>query len=491
MMRPLLVVGPPYSGKTEVAETVARYSAQVLLRADASNLESRLVETQWQAAVIELDSDAWLERKTRIIALNRSIVVSVRNIDGHDGTAPAGRDEFASRALWKSATDSFSEAHKVVDYDREKLSSIAVDVMAIWQRCPVAVAVGERSYIVEVGRGITERCCLENLSGQAALLLITDSNVDRLHGARVDSAVQATGARLVKTVFAAGEEQKHLGTLSEIFEQAQRGGVDRSSSVVAVGGGVVTDIAGFAAATWMRGLRWVAFPTTLLGMVDASVGGKTAVDFGEAKNAVGAFWQPSAVVCDVDWLKTESDRNFGSALAEVVKTAIVGDAELFSMLESEGRAIARRDPDLMIDVVRRCVRVKARIVGLDERESGLRAVLNLGHTIGHALEAKGGFGHWLHGEAVSLGLVAALNLGVKLGITAPAIAERVLNVLRSLGLPVGLERSDLMAATELIAHDKKRAGSKLRFVFVKGIGDVNIQWLLLEDLRELVPALAD
>ena len=144
-----------------------------------------------------------------------------------------------------------------------------------------------------------------------------------------------------------------------------------------------------------------------------------------------------------------------------------------------------------MDVVRRCVRVKARIVSRDERESGLRAVLNLGHTIGHALEAKGGFGHWSHGEAVSLGLVAALKLGERLGITPTVIAERVLNLLRSLGLPVGLKGSDLLAATELISHDKKRAGSRLRFVFVKEIGEVSIQWLLLEDLREMMQSLAD
>ncbi len=491
MPRPLLVVGPPYSGKTELAESIARHTGQALLRADATNLESKLIETMRQPAVIEVDSDAWLDRSTRVLALDRSIVVSVGNIDGHHGPAPTSRDQFTSAALWKSAANSFNEAHKVVEYNREKLTSIVGEVVALWQRRPLAVAAGERSYLVEVGRGITEQCCLENLNGHPTLLVITDSNVDGLHGARIANAILATGARLVKTVFAAGEAQKHLGTLSEILEQAQRAGVDRSCSVVAVGGGVVTDIGGFAAAIWMRGLRWVAVPTTLLGMVDASVGGKTAVDFGEAKNSVGAFWQPSAVICDVDWLRTESDRNYRSALAEVVKTSIVGDTELFSMLENEGNSILARDPDLMTDVVRRCVRVKARIVGLDEREGGLRAVLNLGHTIGHALEAKAGFGHRSHGEAVSLGLVAALKLGERLGMTSPAVATRVLNLLRSLGLPVALEGSDLSAATDLIGHDKKRAGSKIRFVFVRGIGDVSIQWLLLEDLREIVPTLAD
>ena len=491
MTRPLLVVGPPHSGKTELAESVARHTGCELLHADAANLDTQLAETARPAAVIEVDSDAWLDRRARVLALDRSVVVSVRNGDGHDGTIPTSHEQFATAALWKNATTSFTEAHKVVDFDREELTSISGEVAALWQRCPVAIAAGERSYVVDVGQGITEQCCLESLIGHTTLLLITDSNVDKLHGTRVAEAIQATGARSVKVVLGAGEEQKHLGTLSEIFDQAQRGGVDRSSSIVAVGGGVVTDIAGFAAAVWMRGLRWVAFPTTLLGMVDASVGGKTAVDFGEAKNAVGAFWQPSAVICDVDWLRTESDRNYSSALAEVVKTAIVGDPELFALLENEGNSIARREPELMIDVVRRCVRVKARIVGLDERESGLRAVLNLGHTIGHALEAKGGFGHWTHGEAVSLGLAAALKLGEQLGITPSDTAARVLKLLRSFGLPVDFERSDLTAATELIGHDKKRAGSKVRFVFVKRVGEVSIQWLVLEDLRETMRTLAD
>jgi shikimate kinase/3-dehydroquinate synthase len=491
MMRPLLVVGPPRPGKSELARSVAELTGRPLIDADTEGLESHLEMRVVQSPIINVKSDVWLNRTTRVMALDRSVVVSVYDSDGHDGTRQALHADSREDRLWDAALPAFREAHRVVQFDPQKLPSLAEEVAAIWRRDPMAVAAGDRSYLVDIGRGIVEERFAALLGRSATILFITDSNVECLHGARIEAALRATGSRAVKVVFAAGEEQKHLTTLGQIFDQAKRGGIDRTSPVIAVGGGVVTDIGGFAAATWMRGLRWISVPTTLLGMVDASVGGKTAVDFGDAKNAVGAFWQPAAVVCDIDWLQTESKRNFISALAEVVKTAIIGDAELFKTLEQERESILQRDPDLLADVVRRCVRVKARIVALDERESGLRAVLNLGHTVGHALEAQGGYGRWTHGEAVSLGLVAALRLGQRLGFTAAEVVCRAVDLLKTLGLPVWLGDTDLIEAAELISYDKKRAGSMLRFVFVKGIGEVNCQSLLLQDLRDLMPFLSD
>ena len=378
MMRPLLVVGPPRSGKSEVAQRLAECTGRSLLVADATNLEAHLAHPVQPAPVIDVSSETWLNRGTRLLALDRCIVVSVRSIDGHDGTLALSDDNSRELSLWKCADVAFCEAHEVVRFERQKLASIVEAISAIWQRDPIAVAVGQRSYVVDIGRGITEQRCKALLGGHATIMLVTDSNVNRLHGVRVDGALLATGSRLVKVVLGPGEEQKHMGTLGVIFEHAQRGGIDRGSPIVGVGGGVVTDVAGFAAATWMRGLRWFALPTTLLGMVDASVGGKTAVDFGEAKNAIGAFWQPKSVVCDIDWLETESVRNYISALSEVIKTAIIGDPSLFAMIEHKSESILARDPDVMVDVVRRCIRVKARIVGLDEREGGLRASLKFG-----------------------------------------------------------------------------------------------------------------
>jgi 3-dehydroquinate synthetase len=248
---------------------------------------------------------------------------------------------------------------------------------------------------------------------------------------------------------------------------------------------------GFAASTWMRGVRWLSIPTTLLGMVDASVGGKTGVDLGAAKNAVGAFWQPSAVLCDVHHLSTEPTRGFISGLAEVVKTALIGDPELFTLLEDNAERVAARDADLTAELVRRSVRVKARIVSCDQRENGLRAVLNLGHTVGHALEAQAGYSALSHGEAVSLGLVAALRLGEALGKTPHDLSERTLSLLRRLGLPATLAGQPLAEATALLGHDKKRAGSSVKFVFARALGQVETQSLALSELRTRVLQLAE
>jgi 3-dehydroquinate synthetase len=221
------------------------------------------------------------------------------------------------------------------------------------------------------------------------------------------------------------------------------------------------------------------------------VGGKTAVDFHTAKNSVGAFWQPAGVICDVDVLRTETDRAFLGALSEVVKTAIIGDPTLFELLEDQAEAVVARDLSVIQEVVDRCVRVKARVVALDERESGIRATLNLGHTIGHALESAGGYTGLTHGEAVSLGLVAALRLGEKKGQTPAELTERVLRLLKKLRLPHHLTREDLGESTQLIGHDKKRAGSSVRFVYARGVGDVVTEAIDLEELVRLTPDLAD
>jgi shikimate kinase/3-dehydroquinate synthase len=444
--------------------------------------------------VIEVSSEAWLDRSVRVACIDRCVVVSVAASRGLGGTLPAARGDCEAK-LWQAAASAFAEAHEVVVVDPKVEPLAAIDaaasrVLRLWQRDPVGVAVGDRSYQIEVGHGMLDARLSDLLVGSASHLVVTDSNVERLYGNRFDRVLLASGARIVKVVFEAGEQQKHLQTLSKIYGAAQAGGIDRSSRVVAIGGGVVTDVAGFAAATWMRGLRWFGVSTTLLGMVDASVGGKTAVDFGEGKNAVGAFWQPSGVVCDTDLLLTESDRNFRSALAEVVKTAVIGDPELFALLESEGHAISERNPALLAEIVRRCVRVKARIVGEDETERGVRATLNLGHTVGHALEAANDYGRWWHGEAVSLGLVAALRIGERLGFTPSEVAQRIVRVQASLGLPTTLDAGELRDAAGLLGHDKKKRGSELRFIVVEDIGRVSDRMIVVEDLREMLPTLA-
>jgi shikimate kinase/3-dehydroquinate synthase len=313
--------------------------------------------------------------------------------------------------------------------------------------------------------------------------------VGPLHADAIENGIELGGVRSATLVLPPGEEHKNTASLERIWSAALAAGADRKSVFVALGGGVVTDVVGFAAATWMRGVRWIGIPTTLLAMVDASVGGKTAIDLKDAKNSVGAFHQPSAVLCDVDHLLTEPVRGYTSALAEVVKTALIGDPELFGLIEQSADAVRARDPELVTELVRRSVRVKARIVGLDERESGFRATLNLGHTIGHALEAYGGYGKLRHGEAISLGLVAALRIGERLGLTARAISDRTIVMLRILGLPVDLHAQPVAKAVDLIGHDKKRAGETIRFIAARAIGRVELHDIRLDELKSLAATL--
>jgi shikimate kinase/3-dehydroquinate synthase len=361
-------------------------------------------------------------------------------------------------------------------------------VLAEWQRDAIAVAAGESSYVVEVGSGLLPR--LAGLTASTSTpLLVTDRNVEPLHAASTRSALGAPARTVAELVLEPGEREKHVGSVDRVWRAALAAGADRKSIFVGLGGGVVTDMTGFAAATYLRGVSWLGVPTTLLAMVDASVGGKTGVDLEQAKNAVGAFWQPRGVLCDTALEATEPLRGYTGALAEVVKTAIIGDRELFELLEREQAAVRARDPGMVAEMVRRSVRVKARIVGLDARESGLRAVLNLGHTLGHALEAHAGFERLTHGEAVSLGLVAAVRVGERLGQTPRELGERVTRLLANLGLPTQLEAEPLADAAELVGLDKKRAGSRVRFVVAHDVGHVETTDIDLAELKSLARAL--
>jgi len=275
-------------------------------------------------------------------------------------------------------------------------------------------------------------------------------------------------ADAVQVVVPAGEAHKRLATLEGVCEALAHGGLDRRSIVVALGGGVVGDLAGFASAVYMRGIAFAQLPTTLLAQVDASVGGKTAVDLDAGKNLVGAFHQPAFVLADVDTLGSLPPRELAAGLAEVVKTGLVGDAALFELCEARAIDLARPPADvpadLLTEIVRRSVTVKAGVVSRDELESGERALLNLGHTVGHAIEAAAGYGPVLHGEAVGLGLIAACRVGARLGITDAALEGRVTRLLHSLGLPTDLDpwlRPDVLERT---TTDKKRAGKSLRYI---------------------------
>jgi shikimate kinase / 3-dehydroquinate synthase len=460
---------------------------------------SQLLDANGPAPVISVGGGCLVRRELRLAAIDRSVVVSLQ-VTADDVVARVGSDtsrpnllgDTRRRAeeLLELRAEAYAEAHARIETRGASTHDVALKALAVWQRDPLAVASGGSSYAVDVGSGVGPGLLVAACEPSTGVLMLSDDNVARLHAAPLETLLRAAKKPLSRMDFRPGEQHKNLASIERALAAALGAELDRKCRFVGLGGGVTTDMTGFAAATYLRGVTWVALPTTLLSMVDASVGGKTGVDMGTAKNAVGAFWQPASVLCDVDYLETESTRGFRSGLAEAVKTALIGDGELFELMEREASGVAARDAGLLADIVRRCIRVKARVVSADPREAGLRAVLNLGHTVGHALEAQAGFERLTHGEAVSLGLIAALNIGVKLGHTPRELAERTRRLLKKLELVTALEAEPLAEAAELIGHDKKRAGSKVSFIFARGLGDVSIVPLELAELRELTRSLA-
>ncbi|MBM4149319.1 MAG: 3-dehydroquinate synthase [Lentisphaerae bacterium] len=334
----------------------------------------------------------------------------------------------------------------------------------------VHVELGDRSYDIRIGPGTRPETDLAG-TGARRVLLVSDANVHPLHGRAVEEHLRSTGAEVFVHTVPAGEESKCQDRLQGIYSAAVKAGLDRRSVIVALGGGVVGDLAGFAAATFLRGVRLLQIPTSLLAMVDSSVGGKTAIDLPEGKNLVGAFHQPVEVCIDLDTLKTLPEREYRSGLAEVVKYGVIWDGAFLDRLEAESGTMLRRDPAMLEDVVARCCRIKADIVGLDEQESGVRAILNFGHTFGHAIENVAGYGAMLHGEAVSAGMALALDLSVELRGFSAGDRDRVVGLLDSFGLPTkappGLEWGRVRKA---MAVDKKARASLPRFVLVDRMG---------------------
>jgi 3-dehydroquinate synthase len=351
----------------------------------------------------------------------------------------------------------------------------------------VRVDLGPRAYEIVItsgdasGVGRFARRCLPH---SARALVVADPHTEsHAHAAR--ESLEANGFRCGSAAVPAGEGSKSLGELSRLYDTLAELPADRKTAVVAVGGGVVGDLAGFAAATYNRGLPLVMVPTSLLAMVDSSVGGKTGVNHPAGKNLIGAFHQPAGVWIHTAALDTLPDREYRSGLAEVVKYGVILDAEFFSALEAEANALLVRDPAAVRFVVRRSCELKARIVEQDEREeTGRRAVLNYGHTFAHAFEAVGGYGSWLHGEAVAAGMVCASRLAELLGNVVPEVTTRQVKLLEAFGLPTAPDpRWDADALIAAMRRDKKATAAGLRFVLPTRLGEVE----LVEDVpKELV-----
>jgi 3-dehydroquinate synthase len=340
----------------------------------------------------------------------------------------------------------------------------------------LTLALGARSYDIVVGRRLLAEAgaLVASAVRQKRVVVVTDEHVAALHLERFRAGLAAAGIAAEAIVLPPGEETKDFGHFAQLCEDVLSLGIERATPIVALGGGVVGDIAGFAAATLLRGLDFVQVPTTLLAQVDSAVGGKTAIDTRHGKNLVGAFHQPVLVLADVDVLETLPRRELLAGYAEVVKYGLIGDRTFYDWLEANGMALLAGDAALRQEAVLRSCAAKAAIVALDERESGKRALLNLGHTFGHALEALTGFGKsLLHGEAVALGMQLAFDLSARLGFCPPAAAERVRRHLSALGLPTALTTIPAASPDALIAamqKDKKVSGGRLTLVLARDIG---------------------
>lgn len=341
----------------------------------------------------------------------------------------------------------------------------------------VNVQLGSRSYSIEIGTDTLGQLAAwsSELLPLSHAVLITDSNVDQPHARAVAAGFTAEGVDVDLLTVDAGEESKSVEMAAQLWDELLDAGTDRKSVVFAIGGGVIGDLAGFVAATFARGLSFVQVPTTLLAMVDSSVGGKVGVNLPQAKNMVGAFWQPRGVWIDTATLATLPDREYCAGLAEVVKYGMILDADFFEYLETHAGEILARQSKALEHIIARSCRLKADVVEQDEREeTGLRAILNYGHTFAHAVEAVTGYGQWLHGEAVSVGMMCAARLAQRLDRIDWSLVVRQQKLLVALGLPVEmpeLDEADLLAAMQ---RDKKVEHGRLRFVLPSRLGEVEL-----------------
>ena len=333
------------------------------------------------------------------------------------------------------------------------------------------VALGERTYPIHIGTGLLDRAELyaPHLRG-GVVPIVTNTVVAPLYLSRTRKALEAAGARAVEIVVPDGEQAKSWATLERVIDALLEARCGRDSLLVALGGGVVGDLAGFAAAIYQRGMPFLQVPTTLLAQVDSSVGGKTAINHARGKNMIGAFHQPQAVISDVATLDTLPERELRAGLAEVIKHGVALDRAFAGWLEANVEKLAAREGGALVHAVRRCCELKAAVVAADERESGERALLNLGHTFGHAIEAGAGYGEWLHGEAVAAGMVMAAFLSRHLGLIGDADVERVRRLVARAGLPTRGPAIDPGELVALMAVDKKAARGEVRFIVLEAIG---------------------
>ncbi|MGM0501819.1 MAG: 3-dehydroquinate synthase [Bacillota bacterium] len=353
----------------------------------------------------------------------------------------------------------------------------------------IEVDLGERSYEIKIGENILENLgdYLSELDIGNKVLLISNPLVDSLYGAEAAEAIRGAGFSVEKALIPDGEKYKSLATAEDLYDAAVEAGLDRSSSIVALGGGVVGDIAGFIAASYMRGINFIQVPTTVLAQVDSSVGGKVAVNHPQGKNLIGDFYQPKLVVADKKVLHTLEERELQAGLAEVIKYGVIWDQDFFSFLDDNQAEIMDLETEAIIKAVKTSCQIKAEVVEEDETEEGLRAILNYGHTIGHALEAVTEYQKYRHGEAVAIGMAAAARIAHKLDMISAQEVRMQEDLIADFGLPIKFKGLDHQKIIKALSKDKKVKNGVIRFILAERIGRVKILSNISQDIiREVL-----
>ena len=358
----------------------------------------------------------------------------------------------------------------------------------------VRIDLGDRSYPILIGEGLLSQAAswAPVANRRAGALVVTNETVAPLYAQALVEALTPLFAHVRVLALPDGEAYKDWANLNLIFDDLLGAEADRRTVLFALGGGVVGDMTGFAAACYMRGVAFVQVPTTLLAQVDSSVGGKTAINHPLGKNMIGAFYQPQRVICDLAVLDTLPDREMSAGLAEVIKYGASIDVDFLGWLEANIDALRARDRDALAHAVRRCCEIKAQVVGADEKETGLRAILNFGHTFGHAIEAGLGYGAWLHGEGVGCGMVMATELSARLGLVSKAFARRVETLIARAGLPTrGPRALSAQRYLELMRVDKKAEGGDIRFILLDGEGHATLRTAPEAEVIGVIDALTE
>jgi 3-dehydroquinate synthase len=352
----------------------------------------------------------------------------------------------------------------------------------------VTVELGQRSYTILIQEQLLDNAgsCILNVHTPCTAAIITNPTIAPLYSSRLKSTRENSGFKTNIIELPDGEQHKNLAQMQHVYSAVLAAALDRNSLLIALGGGVIGDITGFAAATYMRGVPFIQIPTTLLAQVDSSIGGKTGVNLVEGKNLVGAFHQPLMVIIDPNVLKTLPARELKSGFAEVIKSAIIHDAFFFKFLENHASDVAGTDINVLLSVITTCCRIKAAITSQDETETGIRALLNFGHTIGHAIENLTGYGTYTHGEAVAIGMSTIARLSWKMSFCSKSDSDRIFSLLTNAGLPTALPFFPVDAYVDAILKDKKKISKAIKMVFLKKIGSVFLRPITANEMHELL-----